>query len=129
MRDTTTTLVEYEDNIIYLRMKDGAEVNMENTLEQFAAQDALTGTDTYAVLVDATHFVVMDKESRQFIARYQNPRRVATALLTRNNLPTRLLANIYMKIDRPRFPTRMFSEENEAIDWLRQKMLAHSSVH
>jgi hypothetical protein len=126
-RDTITTVVEYENHIVYLRMKDGASVTLENTHEQFAAQAELTGTDTYAVLVDARNFVVMDTDSRKYMASYSNPRRVATALLTKNNLATRLLANIYMKVDRPNFPTKMFGEESEAVAWLKEKLDTYSS--
>jgi hypothetical protein len=121
-KDVSTTILEYADGIMYLRLKEGAEFNLETTREQYAAQDELTGVQNYAVLVDATHHVSMSKESREFMAAYHNPRRKATALLTRYNLATLLLANFYMKFNQPKIPTKLFNQEEEAIDWLKQML-------
>lgn len=120
--ETTTTIVEYENQIIYLRLKEGAEIDLENTLEQYAAQKDLTKNTFYGVLVDARNFVTMDKASRNFMSAYTNPHRVATALLTPHNLATRFLANIYLKLDKPKIETKMFGEENEAVMWLKSKL-------
>lgn len=120
--ETTTTIVEYVNNIIYLRMKDGAEVNLENTIEQFKAQAELTKNDYYGVLVDGRNYVIMDKESRKYMATHMAPKRVATALLTQHNIAMRLLANIYMKIDKPTVETRLFGEEAEAVKWLNARL-------
>lgn len=122
--ETTTTIVEYEQNIIYLRMKEGAEVNLENTLEQYAAQQQLTKDDYYGVLVDGRNFVIMDKESRKYMSTYFNPKRLATALLTQHNIAMQLLANVYMRIDRTAIETRMFDNEQKAVKWLREKLTA-----
>lgn len=121
-KDISTTRLEYEGGIMYLRLKEGAEFNLETTKEQHAAQDELTSNDNYVVLVDATHHVSMSKESREYMAAYENPRRKATALLTRYNLATLLLANFYMKFNQPKIPTKLFNQEEEAIDWLRQML-------
>lgn len=120
--ETTTTIVEYVNNIIYLRMKDGAEVSLENTIEQFKAQAELTKNDYYGVLVDGRNYVIMDKESRKYMATHMAPKRVATALLTQHNIAMRLLANIYMKIDKPTVETRLFGEEAEAVKWLNARL-------
>ncbi len=121
-KDISTTRLEYAGGIMYLRLKEGAEFNLETTKEQHAAQDELTSNDNYVVLVDATHHVSMSKESREYMAAYENPRRKATALLTRYNLATLLLANFYMKFNQPKIPTKLFNQEEEAIGWLKQML-------
>lgn len=105
-----------------LRLKEGSDFDLPAIKEQYEAQNQLTGNDDYAVLVDATHHVSMSKECREFMAAYTNPRRKATALLTRNNLATIILANFYLRFHRPNVPTRMFSDETEAMNWLRQML-------
>lgn len=121
-KEISTTVLEYADGIMYLRLKEGSEFDLPAIQEQYAVQDELTGNDRYAVLVDATHHVSMTKECREFMAAYANPRRRATALLTRYNLATIILANFYMRFNSPRIPTRMFNEEEEAVQWLRQML-------
>lgn len=121
-KELPTTLLEYHSGIMCLRLKEGSEFDLPAIQEQHAAQDELTGNDTYAVLVDATHHVSMSKECREFMAAYSNPRRKATALLTNNNLATIILANFYLRFHRPNTPTRMFNSESEAMNWLRQML-------
>jgi hypothetical protein len=125
IKETSTTLLEYVGGIMYLRLKEGAEFSLETTKKQYSVQDELTGTDNYGVLVDATHHVSMSKESREFMAAYINPRRKATALLTRYNLATLILANFYMKFNRPNIPTKLFNHEDEAIAWLKHMLENH----
>ncbi len=122
VKEIATTRLEYLDGIMHLRLKEGADFNLETTKEQFAAQDELTGADNYAVLVDATHHVSMSKEAREFMAAYVNPRRKATALLTRYNLATLILANFYMKFNQPKTPTKLFNHEEEAVNWLKHML-------
>lgn len=101
-----------------LHLKEGSDFDLEAIQEQYKAQDELTGNDIYAVLVDATHHVSMSKDCREFMASYKNPRRKATALLTRYNLATIILANFYLKFNQPNIPTKMFNDEEEALVWL-----------
>ncbi|MGZ3885614.1 MAG: DUF7793 family protein [Bacteroidia bacterium] len=42
---------------------------------------------------------------------------MADALIT-DSLAMRLIANSYIKFNRPEVPTRMFSDEKKAIEWL-----------
>jgi len=121
-KDISTTYLEFVDGIVFLRLKEGADFTLAATKEQYAAQDELTGNNNYAVLVDATHHVGMSKESREFMAAYNNPRRKATALLTKYNLATLILANFYMKFNKPVTPTKLFNDESSAISWLNQML-------
>ncbi|HQQ94659.1 MAG TPA: hypothetical protein PLQ93_08905 [Bacteroidia bacterium] len=122
VKDLSTTKVEYSDHIIYLRLKEDAEFTLENTLEQHQAQDELTKDQVYAVLVDARNHVSITKESREFMANYANPRRKATAILMNRNSAMLIMANFYMKVNKPRIPTKLFNTEEEAVRWLRDML-------
>ncbi|MGQ0829315.1 MAG: DUF7793 family protein [Bacteroidota bacterium] len=43
----------------------------------------------------------------------------ALALLTRSPL-SRMIANIYLTLKKPAYPTKVFSDETEARKWLKQ---------
>ena len=121
-KEISTTVLEYSNGLMCLRLKEGAEFDLAAIKEQFLAQDEMTNTEDYAVLVDATHHVSMTKECREFMAAYNNPRRKGTALLTNYNLATLLLANFYLKFNKPLIPTKIFNKEKEALSWLGDKL-------
>lgn len=119
---TSTTKVDYADGIVYLRLLEGADFDLAALKEQMQAQQELVGADDYAVLVDATNHVSISKEARDHMSAYQNPKRKATALLTRHNLAMRIMANFYMSVHKPAIPTKMFHEEEEAVRWLKKHL-------
>jgi hypothetical protein len=121
-RDLESTFIEYKDNIVFLRLKEDADFTLSSTKEQHQAQDELTQQDSYAVLVDARNHVTISKESREFMANYNNPRRKATAILTNKNAAMLIMANFYMNVNKPRIPTKLFNHESEAVQWLKEKL-------
>lgn len=123
--DTSTTLVEYHDNIIFLRLKEGADLNINSINEQHDAQKELVKNDKYGVLVDGTNNVVITKECREYMASLITPNRVATAVLTKMNMATTLIANFYIKVNKPKIPTKLFKEEKDAVSWLKMQLAAN----
>ena len=122
IKDLDSTFIEYKDNIIFLRLKEDAEFTLSASKEQHQAQDELTQQDNYVVLVDARNHVTISKESREFMAKYNNPRRKATAILTNKNAAMLIMANFYMNVNKPRIPTKLFNHESEAVQWLKEKL-------
>lgn len=37
-----------------------------------------------------------------------------------NNMPTRIIANFFVKFNRPQTPTKVFNDYNKAIEWLKE---------
>ena len=69
------------------------------------------------VLVDATANFTITEEARAYSAERAAKTRIAIAFLIRS-AATRLLVNLYTKINKPKVPTRMFTDEQSAIKWL-----------
>ena len=90
--------------------------------EQYEEQDKLVGNDKYAVFVDATKNSIASKEVRDFMANHIPPNRLATAIITNNNLAINVIANFYLRVHQPKVLTKLFSNENDAVDWLKRKI-------
>ncbi len=124
-KETSNADLEFRDQIVFVRIKDGAEITTETMEEQWSVQKEMVGRGTYAVLVDGKKNYTLYPEVREYMAAYQPQGRVATALVANKNLATLMIANFYLRFNRPKVPTRMFKEEEEAVLWLKEKLEKH----
>lgn len=71
------------------------------------------------VLVSSEFFAAPTPEVRKYLARAEtNPYSSAAAYLAKN-LAEELLANAFIRFNKPERPTRMFTSESKAIEWLK----------
>lgn len=122
IKETSTALLEYKDNIMYVRIIENAELTKKTVREQREGQSELAGEEPFGVLVDGTLTATVTKGAREEMATNVPPNRKATAIVTNNNMVTRLLGNFYMKLNKPTIPTRLFEQEVEALQWLQKQV-------
>lgn len=77
------------------------------------------GQGPVRVLVDLRRIASIDRAGREFFMDL-NPHYTATALLA-GSPATRMLANFFLGLKRGTNPVRMFTSEQDAIDWLRDR--------
>ena len=74
----------------------------------------------HLVLLDARGFMTGSDKAKAFCAS-QSPLtyRIAVAVLV-DSLAVRLRCNAFIQFNKPKVPTRVFSEEQQAMDWLKE---------
>ena len=118
-----STLALDARGIVFWRYKDGAVIRLE---------DARDEVETLGKLVDA-HFDrqcwlfiniaairSIDRESRRLFASDAIHHRygVQALALILGSPVSSMIGNIYQSINRPRHPTRLFTNEDRALEWL-----------
>ena len=93
----------------------------EKAKENIDAQERLRdrlGKEKTRVLIDIRAIKSISRDAREY---YANERTAsiqrATALVIKSPL-SRVIANFFMGLNRPLTPTRMFTDVDEAIEWL-----------
>lgn len=122
MRETANSFLDYKEHIVFVRLKENADITINSMKEQYDVQTKLVGTDTYAVLVDGTKNANVPVETREFMAKHNPKNRVATAILSNHNLATNIIGNFYLKFHKPKNPTKLFTKESEALQWLKTQL-------
>lgn len=77
-----------------------------------------------AFLVDARgNYSLLTPEAREYMAKSEavNEVRLVEAILV-NNLPNRLTANAFAKINKPNCEVKVFADEAKAVQWLKQSL-------
>ncbi len=92
---------------------------VEDAKETMAATAQLNLGKPVPVLVDIRAGLGADRETRAYYASKEILATTrALALLVESRL-TRLMANLFISINRPAVPTRLFTSEDEAVAWLK----------
>lgn len=76
--------------------------------------------DKYCILVCADEGVTYDAKLRDNFAERKTGS-IADAILVKR-LAERILGNFYIRANNPAVPTKMFTKESDAIDWLRERL-------
>jgi hypothetical protein len=105
-----------KDKILRIRILEGTRIDLKlaKIITENMRRHAADGR--IPILIDARASYTWDKEAQQYMAE-NSEFRLATAVISNNPL-TRLISNTYVRIFKPNYPVKMFTEENEAVEWL-----------
>lgn len=121
-KETKNSFLRYSNNILFIKIKERAEITIESVQEEYDSQKTLVGNDEYVVLIDGAKNFMMPLDARKYMANHQIPNWKATAIVSNNNLSTHLIANFYLKTNKPIVPTKLFKYEEGALVWLKSKL-------
>jgi hypothetical protein len=118
---------KYKNHTVKLREDGIIEIEVFNEPE-VTVQDIIEGTDyimeivaekKFPVLFIAQKYSIPTKETREYMAKKKSlPYSLADAFVL-TSLPQKLLGNFYLKVNKPHRPTKMFTNQKEAVNWLK----------
>jgi hypothetical protein len=112
------SVVLRKDGIIHVRITGKEEIELETVKKIVASIGEKCVNEKHPVLITSNHFAAPTSEARAYLAAApSNPYSSASAYIART-LAEKLLANAYIKFNKPARPTRMFTSESKAIEWL-----------
>lgn len=112
-------VVQLLDNtIIRLEMFDNVTIGVDECRTLNNAIGELSGSKESLVLMvpgNSTHFT---SESRTFSASEEGLKYTIADAMVVNNLAQKLIVSFYLKVNKPPKPSKAFSTEEDAINWL-----------
>ncbi len=108
-----------EDGILQIKMLEGSNITLEKIKEIYDQSQLLAENAKVLALIDGSSDYDMSDEAKKYAAGEEALKnRVATAIVT-NSITNRLMINLYIKFYKPLVPTKMFSDKDAAIKWLK----------
>jgi hypothetical protein len=104
------------DGIVQLVWNPRTTVLLEDATAALQAMAKLTRGQRSPLLVDMHDTGPLDRPTRAELTR-RSDLQAAVALIVGTPL-TRMMANFFLSVNRPAFPTRMFDDEASAVAWL-----------
>ncbi|HIN40214.1 MAG TPA: hypothetical protein EYM84_08070 [Flavobacteriales bacterium] len=115
----TAVVLLRSDGIICIRVRDDAEVELEDSLETFEAVKKLGKGVKMPVLVLTGEGGTVSEESKRFSASKQAGEPTLAEAIVVRNFAHKLLVNFLIKFYRPGRPMKMFTSNGEAVEWLK----------
>jgi hypothetical protein len=109
------------DGVLYQDYPDGAEISIEDSLEELEIYQTTYCKDVKRpIVVDISNIKTVSKESRDIYSSEEMGKTISAAALIVSNPVSRILGNFYMGISKTRMPVRMFARTEEAKNWLKE---------
>jgi hypothetical protein len=118
-KDKSITVALMQEGILHVHLKDHAEVTLNDAVAAVVEMGEMSKGKKMPVFIDAGEFCTIDNEVRIFSASEESNIYTLADAIAYNNLGQKLIANFYLNQNKPRVPTKVFSEIEEAIEWLK----------
>jgi hypothetical protein len=109
-----------KDGVARTVVKPDIEVTLREAQENTNAVFALYVDRKFPLLIDARNIKYITKEARDhFSIRNRETKITAFAILIYSPL-SRIIGNFFMGLNKPSVPARLFTDEEQAVQWLKQ---------
>lgn len=109
-----------EDGVLWHRIDDAATVTEDDAAPVIDAVRSLTGGTPCPAIVDMRHISFATAAARrEFGGPESDEMESATALIVRNT-GSRLMAQAFLRLSRPRRPIEVFVDSRRAKEWAQQ---------
>jgi len=116
----TSIYTIHEDEIVVQRLRDKARQTVADAKENVAAYFNLCEGGKRPCLVDGRSALTAEPGVREHYARPEVAERTIAVALLVGSSAMRVIANLFLTVNKPIMPTRLFTVEQEAVDWLRR---------
>ena len=117
--ETEVFLIEKLDHQVYrATLKDKVELTLEHAVRFHEAMLEITDAGKHVLVFDGTDLVYAHSDAREFLADVQRDLKtaIAVSVVAKSSLAT-IAGNIFLTINRPSFPMKLFTNSIEAERW------------
>jgi hypothetical protein len=108
------------DDIVQINFHDNCEVDKKDCEDIISAYDQLLQNKKYPLLHFLGSYTTFTKNTREFSVTERGTQYSAAEAYIYSSLAHKILANFYIKINKPPVPTKFFTNEKEAVAWLNE---------
>lgn len=108
-----------EDGIVRIIHFPGAEVTLADAQETMACYLKLYEGKRRPLFIDTKTMKSMTRETRQYYSGEEAAKVASAAAIIVGTPVSRVIGNFYIGLSNPHLPSRLFSSEDEALEWLR----------
>jgi hypothetical protein len=109
------------DRVIHIHFKPTDKHGIDEARSVVSAHNQLAAGSQCPVLADIQHVTVgANRDAREYYVSEESSRYKTGMAMIVSSPMQRMLGNIFFKINRPPYPTRLFSRQADALKWLHE---------
>jgi len=124
---TGTSTAIYSDHILFIEITKGANITLKDAQEHVSLWRDLEETlddERFSIIIDLHNMKSIERDARNFYSQSSSKNAVGVALITSTPL-SNVIANFFIGLNNPAKPIKLFSNKNDAIQWLKEIMELH----
>ena len=114
-------LIKRDDQIYVYKALKNSTIDIEVVKTMTQVGDEWNGTALCANLLDIRDVHFIDSKARSYGAEQYRAHVAGQAILIGSKMSS-YFANLFLKFSKPKVPTKLFTNEDEAIKWLKVQM-------
>lgn len=120
LKTETTTATIYKDHngVVHVVIRAGARMDYYDALDHYLVIKNLSGNAPVLKLIDSRKGWSIHAKARKFLAGKEvKEKTIARAILMSSTIKTALI-NFFTELHKPEVPTKVFTDYEEAYNWL-----------
>ncbi len=109
-----------KDGIGRIIFLPNAVITQDAIKEQFVACAKLSKGKKCPVLADARNIGSINRQARKYFASEEALKITKAAAIVVGSPVTRVIGSFFMGLDKPPYPTKLFTSESKATEWLKR---------
>ena len=112
------TICLRSDGIVYVAYKENVTLDVKLQTDMLDLFREITGNQKTNFIFETDEGFVVTKEARDNAANLEKDTPVNASAMIVTNLATRLVANFFIKVNKPAIKYKLFGNHKDAIEWL-----------
>jgi hypothetical protein len=108
-----------EDGIARIIHEPNCDVTLADAQETMAAYEKVNQGKRLPLFIDTMTMRSLSREARHYYASEEAAAVASAAAIIIGSPVSRVLGNFYLGLSNPHLPSRLFTDEDEALAWLR----------
>lgn len=111
-----------EKDFLQIIIKENSELTIENVTQHFETVRLFTESKKVICLLDLTKikFTHISSEVLNYMANNSYDQYQKAVALIIEGLGQKILGNFYLRVVKPKVQTKMFTDKNEGVNWLKK---------
>lgn len=118
VRETKTATLVFDGSLVRVTYCAEAVVTQADARHHMEVMRELTQGRRVKVLVDARNIRSQDREARAIYASEESRLYTSSCALLVGSPVSRVLGSFFLGFNKPLYPTKMFTSDTEALEWL-----------
>lgn len=107
------------DGIVLVTIKTNEDVEIKDVVEVVSALEEIGKGKKFPLLIVSPKYTLPSPEARAYIATAESDPFACAEAYVIQSFSQKLVGNIYISFNKPARPTRIFTSEEKAIEWLK----------
>ncbi len=111
-------LIWISNGILFIEYKPRLVINLEIAKQIVSDRLKVSNGITRPAILDARNFVSIDRATMKYYKTKETVQHVTSAAFLTGSALSSLAGNIFLTLEKPLVPTKLFTDEKKALEWL-----------